>query len=73
VSDYVPADPLDPPMVEVLVDGVWYDGQVRAQELRDGAWVVHAEYRGPKGVYLAVFPSKHVRSDDTDWARGRTG
>ncbi|GEP38908.1 hypothetical protein NPS01_25710 [Nocardioides psychrotolerans] len=70
---YVRADPNDPPMVQVLVDGVWHHGHVIAQELVDGAWQAHVQYRTPRGSStLGTFTGDDIRPDDTDHSKGRT-
>ena len=70
---YRRADPSDPPMVQVLVGGVWHHGHVIAQELRaDGAWDVHVQYRTPRGCStLGTFTGDDIRPDLTDHSRGR--
>lgn len=67
---YQAADRLDPPMVEVLEDGQWWDGHVEAQERRDGTWWVKVVYRR-SGQHTGWFPVERVRADKTDYSRGR--
>jgi hypothetical protein len=67
---YQPADPLNPPMVEVLEEDQWWDGVVQAQELRDDVWWVNVVYRRG-GNRVGWFPVDHVRPDTTDYSRGR--
>lgn len=69
---YVRADPNDPPMVMVLVDGVWRHGHVIAQEQReDGEWDVHVQYRTGGSNRLGTFTGTDVRPDTTDHSGGR--
>jgi hypothetical protein len=65
-------DPLDPPMVQVLVDGTWWPGFVRAQEQRDGGWWITVQYAVEGRNHLAGFPEDQVRPDETDYSRGRS-
>jgi len=71
VTSFSKPDPLDPPMVEVLVDGSWWPGHVRAQEKRDGQWFITVQYRRDGANYLDGFPVERVRPDETDYSRGR--
>ena len=68
---YRRSDPFDPPMVEVLEDGQWWDGHIEAQEQRDGVWWAKVRYRrdGQRGGW---FPADRIRADDTDWSEGRS-
>ncbi|MCD4535624.1 hypothetical protein LRP67_16145 [Nocardioides sp. cx-169] len=67
---YRRSDPLDPPLVEVNIDGAWWPGVVEAQELRDGEWHVCVVWQ-QDGNRRGWFPAGRVRGDGTDWARGR--
>lgn len=67
---YLRADPSDPPMVQVLVDGAWWPGHVIAQEQReDGGWDVHVHYsRAPGKRRSGTFDKADVRPDETDYS-----
>lgn len=67
---YFAADRRNPPMVEVLEDGQWWDGHVEAQEMREGVWWVRVVYRRD-GQRAGWFPAERVRPDETDYSRGR--
>lgn len=68
---YVRADPNDPPMVQVKVDGIWHHGHVIAQELVDDTWEVHVQYRTERSNRLGTFAGDDIRPDTTDHSRGR--
>lgn len=72
MTNYSKPDPLDPPMVEVLVDGQWHLGQVLAQEQRDGGWYISVQYRVERANHLGGFKADEVRPDETDYSRGRS-
>lgn len=60
-------------MVQVLVDGQWLPGEIRAQSQDDhGVWTIHANYRDGVDTYFAGFTVDQVRPDDTDHSHGRT-
>lgn len=73
VTNHSTPDPLNPPMVEVLIDDTWWPGFVRAQEQRDGAWVITVQYSRDGANYLDGFTTDQVRKDRTDHSRGRAG
>jgi hypothetical protein len=58
-------------MVQVRVDGIWRSGFVRAQEMRDGVWVIHVQYEVDGANYFGGFAEEDVRGDETDYSRGR--
>jgi hypothetical protein len=55
--------PADRPDVEVLVDGTWYAGELRAWfPLPDGTWEGNVQYSlGPAQNYLDQFPQDRIR------------
>jgi hypothetical protein len=58
--------PSERPDVEVLIDGRWCIGEVRAWIPRDdGTWRANVAYRtGPHLVHFATLPASHVRLVD---------
>jgi hypothetical protein len=55
--------PIDWPDVEVLVDGTWYPGELRAWfPVGDDGWNANVNCRtGVAQQYLATVPADHVR------------
>lgn len=72
VTNYSTPNPLEPPMVEVLVDHQWWPGHVRAQEKRDGNWYITVTYSHDGHNALGGFWEHEVRPDDTDHSHGRS-
>lgn len=73
MSAYTTPDPADPPMVEVLVDGTWYAGHVRAQwRDPDGTWRISVQHSTTDGQTIGTFTTDRVRPDDTDYTHGRS-
>lgn len=68
---YVRADPNNPPMVEVLVDGEWRPGHVIAQELIDDVWHAHVQFSTGRSHRNGTFSGDEIRKDETDYSRGR--
>lgn len=61
-EDYREYPPADWPDVEVLVDGDWLPGDLRAWSRRDDGWHGHVQYsKGPAQNYLASFPAEQIR------------
>jgi hypothetical protein len=56
----------DRPLIEVLVDGGWWPGELRAWLPNDdGTWFANVGYsRGPGQNYLATVPAECVRKVD---------
>lgn len=55
--------PAERPLVEVLVDGTWHLGELRAwQHREDGAWWGNVNWTaGPGLTYLDTVPSEQLR------------
>ena len=54
--------PVDGPDVEVLVDGTWYPGQLRAWLPRDNGWYGNVEYSTDVGENrLNTVPEHQIR------------
>lgn len=50
------------PDVEVLRDGVWYPGELRAWQSRADGWWANVQYRTAPGMtYLDTVPADQVR------------
>lgn len=64
-QDYRTFPPAERPDIEVLVDGTWHPGELRAWHLRAGAWWANVNYRlGAAQQYVNVVPADHVRQAD---------
>ena len=64
--------PSDRPDGEVLVDGAWWQGELRMwTQHDDGTWTAKVQYQPPDGDSLVIrtFPAGEVRAADS--ARGR--
>lgn len=59
----VPA-PGDRPDVEVLVDGTWWPGELRAWERRDDGWWGNVQWRTKPGeTRIDTLPEHRIRPD----------
>lgn len=63
---YIGYKPFDRPAVEVLDDGTWYPGVLRAWYQRsDGSWWANVNWTvRPRGTYLDTVPAARVRPAD---------
>lgn len=64
--------PDERPLCEVLIDGVWRSGEVRAWRHGDDGWIADVGYSlGPAQNYLATFPADQLRPVDDQVVRDR--
>lgn len=59
--------PDERPDVEVRMDGVWHQGELRAWQQRDdGSWWANVQWRpAPGETYLDTVPAADVRPDES--------
>ncbi|HXH77339.1 hypothetical protein [Nocardioides sp.] len=58
--------PDERPDVEVLVNGVWHPGELRAWQRRDDGWWANVQWRPRAGeTYIDTVPAIDVRVDET--------
>lgn len=54
--------PDERPDVEVFVDGVWYEGELRAWQRRADGWWANVQWRPSAGMtYVDTVPAANVR------------
>ena len=64
--------PAGVPDIEVLVDGVWRQGELRAWQRREDGWWATIQYRTSGGQYLETVPAGQIRPEtQPDVRRGR--